>query len=414
MNPKHPSIFTGLMPHVTAEHATLVWSYLNSITQWKYIQKGPRVQELEHWFSSYTASQSFAVDSGRSALYLALKAAGVTKGDDVIVQAFTCIVVINAILACGARPLYVDITDEFVMNPTKLEAVFTPQTRAVVIQHTFGKLADTDSIMAIAERYGAVCIEDCAHTLGATYPDGTIVGQKAAMAIYSFGSEKIISSARGGILTVSTDSYIPKIKELLAQLKPYSFIDTLRHMISIMLFHTYRQRAFTSPLLMRGIGVLRKLRITFSITTPAEKKGNQPPVVPALMPNVLAHLALTQLQRLEHIASKRQRLAAIYAQHVAQESVVSFAKNEVPLMYPIRHNQATELVAHARASSIGLGRQWADAIVVPPTASTQVTHYIQGSCPHAEQIIQQLVMLPLSQTMTTKDATRVSQVISSL
>ena len=106
-------------------------------------------------------------DSGRSAIYFALKSLGAGDGVEVLVQAYTCVVVVNAINWTGAKPIYVDIGDDFNIEPADLIKKVTTKTKILIIQHTFGQPAKLDELLAITKQYNLKVIEDCAHSLGA-------------------------------------------------------------------------------------------------------------------------------------------------------------------------------------------------------------------------------------------------------
>ena len=122
---------------------------------------------------------------GRVALYAILRALGIRSGDEVIVPAFTCVAVPNAILYTGATPVYVDIDEaHYTADPAAVAAAMNERTRAVLAQNTFGLSADLDALGAAARPYGAVVIDDCTHGLGGTYKDRPN-GAAADAAFYS-------------------------------------------------------------------------------------------------------------------------------------------------------------------------------------------------------------------------------------
>lgn len=101
---------------------------------------------LEQWFRQYfSVSSAISFVSGRGALFIILQALGVNKDDEVIIQSFTCAVVPNAIIARGAKPIYVDINLSLTMDPDKLEKEIT-KTKAIIVQHTFGIPSDIEKL----------------------------------------------------------------------------------------------------------------------------------------------------------------------------------------------------------------------------------------------------------------------------
>jgi dTDP-4-amino-4,6-dideoxygalactose transaminase len=148
---------------------------------------GDEVAKFEAEFSKYVgAEQGIAVNTGTSALHLALLAAGVGPGDEVITVPFTFVATVAAIGYSGASPVFVDIDPQsFTMDATQLEAAITPRTKAIIPVHLYGHPADMDPIMAIARKHGLIVIEDACQAHGAEYK-GRRVGSIGDIACYSF------------------------------------------------------------------------------------------------------------------------------------------------------------------------------------------------------------------------------------
>ena len=136
---------------------------------------------------------------GRVALYAILRALGIGRGDEVIVPAFTCVAVPNAVLYTGAVPVYADIDEAtYTLDPASVAAAMSPRTRAVLAQNTFGLSSDIEALSALAAPRGAVVIDDCTHGLGGAYR-GQPNGAAADAAFYSTQWSKPISTGLGGI-----------------------------------------------------------------------------------------------------------------------------------------------------------------------------------------------------------------------
>ena len=132
---------------------------------------GPAVAAFEERFAAYcTVAHCRAVSSGTSALHLALLAAGIGPGDEVITVSMTFVATTAAILYSGARPVFVDVDPvTWTMDPALIEAAITPRTKAILPVHLHGLMADMDPIMDIARRRGLIVIEDAAQAHGAEY-----------------------------------------------------------------------------------------------------------------------------------------------------------------------------------------------------------------------------------------------------
>lgn len=167
---------------------------------------GDEVAAFEREFAAYCgARHAVAVNSGTSALHLALLAAGISPGDEVITVPFTFVATVAAIGYCGARPVFVDIGPRsFVMDVDQIEAAITPRTKAILPVHLHGQPADLDPILAIARRRGLVVIEDAAQAHGAEY-QGRRIGGLGNLTCFSFYPGKNLGAYGEGGAVVSND-----------------------------------------------------------------------------------------------------------------------------------------------------------------------------------------------------------------
>jgi len=177
---------------------------------------GADVANFEKDFAGYCGTaECIALNSGTSALHLALLAAGVEPDDEVITVPFTFVASVAAILYAGARPVLVDIDPRsFTMDPSAVGAAITPRTKAILPVHLYGQPADMDPIMDVARRHGLVVIEDAAQAHGAKYK-GRAVGSIADMACFSFYPGKNLGAyGEGGAVTTNNAAYARTIRML--------------------------------------------------------------------------------------------------------------------------------------------------------------------------------------------------------
>ena len=167
---------------------------------------GPDVEAFEQAFAAYCATaEAIAVNSGTSALHLALLACGIGPGDEVITVPFTFVATVAAIEYAGARPVLVDVEPgTLTMDPAQLERAITPQTKAVMPVHLFGQPADMDPILQIAQRRGLRVIEDAAQAHGAEYK-GRRCGSIGDVAAFSFYPGKNLGAYGEGGAVVTSD-----------------------------------------------------------------------------------------------------------------------------------------------------------------------------------------------------------------
>lgn len=169
---------------------------------------GPNVQAFEREIADYLgARHAVSCASGTDALHLALAAAGIGPGDEVITTPFTFIATAEAICYVGATPVFVDIDpDSFNIDPAAVEAAITPRTRAVLPVHLFGQPADMEALEAITTRHDLMMIEDAAQSFGATTRNG-MTGTRGVAGCYSFFPSKNLGCfGDGGLITTNDDN----------------------------------------------------------------------------------------------------------------------------------------------------------------------------------------------------------------
>jgi dTDP-4-amino-4,6-dideoxygalactose transaminase len=177
---------------------------------------GEEVAAFESEFAHYVgADQGIAVNTGTSALHLALLAAGVGPGDEVITVPFTFVATVAAIGYTGARPVFVDIDPRsLTLDVAQLEAAITPRTKAVVPVHLYGQAADMDPLLAIARKHGLIVIEDACQAHGAEY-NGRRVGSLGDLGCFSFYPGKNLGACgEGGIVVTSNPKYAETVRML--------------------------------------------------------------------------------------------------------------------------------------------------------------------------------------------------------
>lgn len=177
---------------------------------------GPKVQAFETAFATaHDAAHGVAVNTGTSALHVALLAEGIGAGDEVITIPMTFTATVAAISYTGATPVFVDVDPEtFTMNPAQIAGKITPRTRAILPVHLYGQAADMDPIMKIARAHGLKVIEDCAQAHLATYK-GRPVGGFGDYGCFSFYPGKNLGAyGEGGLVTTSNDASAERMRLL--------------------------------------------------------------------------------------------------------------------------------------------------------------------------------------------------------
>ncbi len=167
------------------------------------------IRELEDKFALFHEAKScIAVNTGSNALWVALKAAGVSSGDEVIIPAYTFIATATAVLMANATPVFVDIEpNTFNMDPNLIESAITDRTKVIIPVHIGGNPADMESIIDLAMKHKLIIIEDAAQAHGAEW-DGKKVGALHKGGIFSFQSSKNMSAGEGGAIVSNDEDFM--------------------------------------------------------------------------------------------------------------------------------------------------------------------------------------------------------------
>ena len=176
---------------------------------------GPYIDKFEAAFAGYHGvKHAIATHSGTSALHLALVAAGIEEGDEVIVPDLTFVATANSVRYCNAIPILTDVSNaDWNISPEAIRGSLTAKTKAIIPVHLYGNPADMNAIMKIAGQEGLIVIEDCAEALGAEY-NGKKVGTFGHISCFSFFGNKIITSGEGGMCITNDDALAERMRIL--------------------------------------------------------------------------------------------------------------------------------------------------------------------------------------------------------
>lgn len=174
---------------------------------------GSYVTEFEREFAKYLGvPYAVTTTSGTTALHLAMVAAGIGEGDEVIIPAFTMMASAIAVCYTGAKPVFVDAdAGNWNIDPALIEAKVTPRTRAIMPVHVYGHSCDMDEIQRIADKHGLLVIEDAAEAIGSRY-NGKLCGSIGDISCFSFFANKLITTGEGGMVAVRDERFIQKLR----------------------------------------------------------------------------------------------------------------------------------------------------------------------------------------------------------
>ncbi len=415
-----------------------IWLALKMI--WRIILRGTKpsktqncTKKLEHKFRNYlNIKQAISFNSGRSAFFAILNSLELNPNDKVLVQAFTCNAAINPIIWAGLKPVYVDCDEKtFNIDIEDLERKIIHSTnssqapKVLMVQHTFGLPADMDKILKICEQNNLILIEDCAHSLGATYREKK-VGTFGRAAFFSFSRDKIISSVYGGIAITNDIHLAGKIRAFQQKIGYPSCVWIIQQLLHPILmnwlilpiygFSCPASRALNA-LKARHFGIGKYLLILFQwlhILSKAvhwkEKRGRKPSYFPKQMPTALACLALNQFKKLDKFNQHRKKITNFYFEKLKRTcfKLPEIPKNCAPvfLRFTIKHPKAHQIIKKAWQENILIG-DWYTSPIAPYDTKLDKLQYKLGLCPTATKLAQETLNLPTHINISKKQAQKI-------
>ena len=208
-----------------------------------WLSQGPRVQEFERRVADYVgAGHAVATSNCTTALHLALLAAGVGPGDEVICPSFSFIATANAVVHAGATPVFVDIDPAtYNIDTTLIEAAITPRTRAIIPVDQIGLAADIPAVIEIARAHNLRVVEDAAPALGATIGEAR-AGSLSDFTCFSFHPRKSITTGEGGVITTNDEPAAARLRSIRSH--GASTSDLARHQSGTVAIESYDELGF--------------------------------------------------------------------------------------------------------------------------------------------------------------------------
>jgi dTDP-4-amino-4,6-dideoxygalactose transaminase len=256
------------------------------IIQSGWIAQGKRTEEFERLVADYVGSRhAIAVSSATTGIHLALIAAGVKPGDEVICPSYSFIATANAIVYANAIPVFVDIDRQtYNIEPSAIEAAITPRTTAILPVSQVGLAANLDEIKQIARKHGLIVVEDAAPSLGAKIGD-RFVGSISDFTVFSFDARKILTTGEGGIITTNDDDAARRLRAMRAHSASASMLS--RHTSSNVVLEHYPELGYNYK-----------------------------------MTDIAAAIGVVQMGRVEEFVAERRRLASRYMELLADEDKI--------------------------------------------------------------------------------------------
>lgn len=343
---------------------------VNDVLKSRWLSLGPKIDQFEEMFAQKIGTAYAAgVNSGTSGLHLAMIAAGVQEGDEVITPSFSFIASANCVLYERAKPIFVDIDPVTGnMDPAAVEAAITERTKAVMPVHVFGQPPDIDPILEIARRYNLFVIEDACEAIGAEYK-GRAAGTMGDAAVFAFYPNKQMTTGEGGMVVTNRDDWNTLFRSLRNQGRDV-FDGWLNH---TRLGYNYR------------------------------------------MDELSAALGIAQIQRIDELLAKREQVAAWYNERIDQipglhkPTIVETTTRMSWFVYVVRTADGidrNEMIPYLQQHGVP-SRPYFTPIHLQPFY--QQMGWKQGDLPETEKAGATSLALPFSGVMTEEQVDYVCQ-----
>lgn len=393
---------TRLLPAVPRKRYN-IFAGTNSMREWLQMVHvwlfGERYDDLDiiaayeqEFAKRCDAKHGISFGAGRMALYAILDALGIGEGDEVIIPAFTCEVVPNAILYRKARPVYVDIEPRhFNIDVAKVETAITPRTKALYAQHTFGLPCNVEFLREVGRRHGLPVIEDAAHALGAEYR-GKRVGSLTEVAFFSTDHSKVINTHLGGIAVTNDDGIAARLRKVQTEAPFLDGKKTRRLIRSFLLEYLY----FSPNALWIGRSIhalLTRLGLLFFFLDELKTTKSTEYPYPCRLSAAQAKLGLLQLTTLDWNLAHRRKIVEQLEKKIAWNGMdLNDINKQTWLRYSflVRDREKFEVVFD-KHFDLGV---WFTSVLSGRTEKLDAVGYQSGSCPVAEYVAQHIVNFP--------------------
>jgi dTDP-4-amino-4,6-dideoxygalactose transaminase len=343
------------------------------------------------------SEQVFLYWKGRVALYAILKAMGIKEGDEVILPAFTCVVVPNAIKYLGAKPVYVDIfPDNYNININLVEKAITNKTKVIICQNTFGLSSNVDKLVQVAKHHDLFTIEDCTHGFGGFY-NGKPNGSYCDAAFYSTQWNKPFSTGIGGFLVVNNSELINKVK--LLECKKVKPALTDKCILTFLLFfNRYFVNRYTYWTMVKFYRFLSKSNLIIGSNQGDELSGVEiPKKYFKDISSVQVNAGIRQLNQLEKVNQFKKKNALDYTQFLKAHNKTFVNEhlfdNHLFLKYPLLVTDRDLFFRLAEKEKISLG-DWFLSPLHPVKGNLELWDFNSELFPQGTSISKKIVNLP--------------------
>lgn len=379
MKPKkinHPILFA--VPGISKEEINAVTRVLKS----KWLTMGPEVIKFEENFAKfYGVKNAVAVNSATAGLHLALLSLGIGPGDEVILPSYTFVSCANTVVHVGAKPVFAEVNENFLIDPEDIQKKITPRTKAIMAVHFGGQMAEMTEIKKIARKNKLKIIEDCAHSLAATYQN-KLAGTFGDVGVFSFYAIKNLTTGEGGMVITANTELAEKMRQLRL------------HGMSLTAFQRYADKG-------KWYYEIEAAGFKYNLT------------------DMAAAIGLEQLKKIKKFNRRRAEIAEIYLKNLAGLSEIKLPqtlpkRTNVWHLFPIRVNAGlrNKFIEALKEFNICTSVHFIPLHLQP--FYQKKFGYKKGDLPISEEVFQGEISLPLYPDLKDSEVKYICQVIKYL
>lgn len=348
----------------------------------KWLTMGPKVLKFEKEFAKfYRIKNAVAVNSATAGLHLALLSLGIGFGDEVILPSYTFVSCANTIVWTGAKPVFVEVDENFLISPEDVKKKITAKTKAIMVVHFGGQMAAMTEIERIARKYNLKIIEDCAHSFGAK-DKNRLAGTIGDVGVFSFYAIKNLTTGEGGMIITSDDKLVKKMRMLRL------------HGMSADAFSRYSNKG----------------KWYYEITEAGFKYN---------LTDMAAAIGVEQLKKIASMNLKRAKIAKLYLKNLAGWPQIKLPevltnRHHVWHLFPIRVDRRLRdrFIENLREYNINTSVHFIPIHLQP--FYQQKFGYKKGDLPISEKVFSEEISLPIYPALKDSEVKYICQVLKYL
>jgi dTDP-4-amino-4,6-dideoxygalactose transaminase len=371
----------------------------------KTLLKKSNIKNIDIKLPGFDNKEHFYTNTGRASLYILLKALNISKGDEVVIQSFTCVALVIPLLWLNIKPVYTDIDlKTFNMTLDLLKKRITEKTRAVIVQHTFGIPTEVEKIKEYIDKLNEdrekdkkiYLIEDCAHCLNIQYKD-KYLGSFGDASFFSFGQDKVVSTTQGGCLIANKKEIESRVVGEYNRVSDMPD-DIVKYNLRYPIFWDIIKKTYFSPkflsksnrfskltigkaliLLFRFFGLIKKQASNNDFGNPNKDVFK--------LSIKQKHVLKNQLEKLDRLTKHREKIVLEYSKLLDQDLKGSLIR------YPLVVDNPA--IVKNKLQKIGvISGNWYNYPVIPKGLDLKKIKYHIGRCPNTEYIMEHMINLP--------------------